>query len=140
MKRISWFFLLTIIGFIVINSDCTKEAEYLDKYLGTWSFESSWSRKELHIPAMGDTSYFTGEIVYGSCKKCITIVQNMMTFKVEPDGQILNTCEPPSYPLHYQKYCKGYFEGDSIFHYETFDQTPPNHVVTNITTLFGRKL
>jgi hypothetical protein len=140
MKKKQWFILIIILGFIVTNSDCTKEPAYLEKYLGGWSFEYSWSRKELHIPATGDTSYFTSDIVYGKCKSCITIIHDMKTFKVEPDGQILNTCEPPSYPLHYQKYCKGYFEGDSIFHYETFDQTPPNHVVTNITSLLGRKL
>jgi hypothetical protein len=84
MKRISWFILLAIFGFLVINSDCTKEPEYLEKYLGTWSFETSWSGKELHIPATGDTSYYKGEIIYVSCKSCITIVQNKMTFKVEP--------------------------------------------------------
>ncbi|MEI6049545.1 MAG: hypothetical protein WCS03_11650 [Bacteroidota bacterium] len=140
MKRKPWLILLVTIGVFFTNSDCTKETQYLEKYVGSWTFEYIWLREELHIPAVGDTTYFEGDIIYGPCKRCITIKQLSKTFKVESDGQIINTCEPPSFPLHYQKYCKGYFEGDSIFHYETFERTPPNQIVTNITSLFGRKL
>lgn len=140
MRRKPWFIFIITVGFFITNSDCTKEPAYLEKYIGSWTFEYSWWRKDMVMPVTGDTIYFTGDIIYGSCKSCIAITHIGKTYKVEPDGQILNTCEPPSYPLHYQKYCSGYFEGDSIFHYETFDRTPPNHIVTNVTILAGRKL
>ncbi len=132
--------LIIITGYFITDSCCKNDTGYIDNYLGSWTFEYSRYRKELHIPATGDTTYFTGVITRGPCDKCITISQISKSYKVEPDGQILNTCEPPSYPIHYQSRCQGFFEGDSIFYYETFDQTPPNHVVTNGSILKGRKL
>jgi len=39
-----------------------------------------------------------------------------MNLKVEPDGKILNTCIPP---IHGEADCSGYFDGDSVFYYNT---------------------
>lgn len=144
MKNNPWHIIIVFsIGLFIFISDCTKEPEYLEKYLGSWLFENTWSRKDGPFLQTGDTVYYEGVIKYGTCKKCLLINHSgslSKNLKVEPDGQILNTCEPPLYPLHSSNTCSGYFEGDSIFHYETITVTPPNHIVTNRTSIFGRKL
>ena len=143
MKNIPWYILIvSVIGLFIIISDCTKKTGYLEKYLGSWAFEYSWSREEGFFRS-GDTTFYRGTINYGSCKSCLLIRYSegqSKDLKVEPDGQILNTCEPSIYSPHSINTCSGLFEGDTIFHYNTFARTPPNRIVTNQTSIFGRKL
>ena len=148
-RKFGFILIASAFIFTLILSDCgkkseeTEKLEYLEKYMGNWDFQFIKIKKEYPVFYSSDTTFFKGEIIYGSCEGCISVIRSgsvFSTYKVEADGQILNSCEPPSLPLHYNKYCKGYFEGDTILHYETLDQTPPNRIITNITTLTGTKL
>jgi hypothetical protein len=148
-RKLGFILIVSAFIFTLTLSDCGKESEeterpeYLEKYLGDWDFQYIKIKREYPVFYSSDTTLFKGEIIYGSCEGCITVIRSgsvFSTYKVEPDGQILNSCEPPSLPLHYIRYCKGYFEGDTILHYETFDQTPPNRIITNIATLKGTKM
>jgi len=146
--NISIFILTPILMLLVSN--CKKiesvfsNDSYLDKYLGVWDFKYIWTHSEISpYGPTGDTTYYTGSIKAGSSKGMITIFYTeteSIIRKVEKDGTILNTCEPPEYPPHYVRSCSGYFEGDSIFHYETLDQTPPNQIKITKTSIIGRKV
>ncbi len=149
MKNISWSLLLITILILVLTISCCKNTEsytesYTEKYLGDWDFHYSWSRTKYGVLNIysGDSFDFTGVINPGSSDNYITIRYsgtNSITKKVEPDGRILNTCSENA-PLHWSVSCDGYFEGDTILHYNTSETSPPNQVTNNSTELVGIKL
>jgi hypothetical protein len=148
VKSVNWFAQLTV-GLILLltNSDCKKiesifsKCEYMDKYLGIWDFHYSWSRTRfgpINIYS-GDSFEFTGAIKSGASRSQITIESSsVLNKKVEFDGRILETCRE-SAQLHWSVSCSGYFQGDSIFRYSTYEKSPPNQVTEYITELSGRK-
>jgi len=146
MKRIlSLFILSTFLLFSI--SDCKKNESifsnnnYIEKYLGTWDFNYSWSNYDQMMNIRtGDSTTFTGVIYPGPSDGYITIVyteDNTLTKRVEKNGKILNTCVVQN---HGSADCSGYFEGDNVLHYNTYEQTPPNQVHLYTSTLIGRKL
>lgn len=146
MKRfLSFFFISLFLGLSI--SDCKKNESifshnnYTEIYLGTWDFKYVWSNyDQMFGIRTGDSTTFTGVIYPGPSDGYITIVyteDNTLTKKVESDGKILNTCEAQN---HGSADCSGYFEGNSVLHYNTYQQTPPNQVHLFTSTLIGRKL
>jgi uncharacterized protein (TIGR02145 family) len=148
MKKNLWFpSLIFIIFLLPFISDCKKiesifsHSDNIDKYMGVWDFKYSWSRYD-PFPgySTGDSTTYIGTINPGPSNGYITIAYtqvNSLTKKVEKDGKILNTCEAQ---LHGYYDCSGYFDGDSVLHYNTNEVTPPNQVHVYTTTLIGRKL
>jgi hypothetical protein len=150
-SKLSIYLLIITSLMMMLISECEKiesvfsNDSYIDKYLGVWDFKYIWTHSELGSPygPTGDTTYYTGSIKAGSSKGTIIIFcteAESLTKKVEKDGTILNTCNPPIYPPHSSSSCSGYFEGDSVFHYESLNQTPPNQIKINKTSIFGRKV
>ena len=141
-RSLSFFRQIFTLLLILLVSDCTKLFDdYRDRYVGEWNFEYSWTRQDMGpFGPTGDTTTFAGSINYGPTDKSIIVVfgeTSSITKNVEKDGNILNTCEAPQ--MHGTYTCSGYFEGDTLFHYDTFSRTPPNNIITTITTLTGRK-
>jgi hypothetical protein len=148
---ILWTPLLIFLSFLLLVCSCCKKdgstdskTDNTDKYLGAWAFHYSSSNTKygpINI-TWGDSYDFTGSINPGSSKNFITLVYsdaNSLSLKVEPDGQILNTCGKGA-PAHWSISCSGYFEGDSILYYNTSEQSPPNQVHLYTTELIGIRI
>jgi hypothetical protein len=148
MRKIPWFLISTIVLLISIATSCCKKtepdsSERVQKYLGDWEFHYSWTRSRTVVPLTiysGGSSDFTGTISSAPGGNSVTIVYpgNSITKMVEGDGRILNTCGA-SAPSHWSISCDGYFSGDSILYYNTYEQSPPNQIQIYSTELVGRK-
>jgi hypothetical protein len=137
------FFVLV---FVFLPSCCKKtepsDSDYTERYLGNWNFHYSWSRTKYGLINItsGESYDYTGTINPGPKKNYLTIVYSgvLLDKKVEPDGRILNTCSEGA-PLHWSISCSGFFDGDSILHYNTNETSPPNQVTDYSTELIGIK-
>jgi len=132
--------ILFVTSFMLLYS-CVKDFNYTDKYVGSWAFKYTWLKYDelLYSLRTGDSIFYIG-VIYPEPNGYVTIIysdENSINTKVETNGKILNTCESAN---HGGSECSGYFEGDSILHYSTYEKTPPNHVQVFSTTLTGRKI
>jgi hypothetical protein len=110
---------------------------FTEKYLGVWSFKkvlSSWLKFPGRLP-IKDSVYYIGVIDYDS-KNDRFIIQytenESLEARVEVDGDILNTCS-----CSLRCYCRGHFEGDSLFYYNKRSETLG---FVNETYLTGKKI
>lgn len=131
--------LIAIVGF----TGCKEKNDIcLDKYSGEWDFHYYSDNSKIGpLTIYWGVSYeYSGTIkaIPSTCQISVpTYGSGSLILNVESDGQILNTCG--NSPPHWSTSCSGYFEGDSILHYNTYEQSPPNQVHIYRIFLFGIK-
>lgn len=136
--------LIALVGFTGCKEKTVEKNDICsDKYSGEWDFHYYSDNSKIGPLTIywGVSSDYSGSIktIPSTCQISVpNYGSGSLVLNVQSDGQILNTCGNNS-PPHWSISCSGYFEGDSILHYTTYEQSPPNQVHIYSTFLLGIK-